>query len=243
MKTQFHDKILPTQLLLSNFYSGPRSKLIPDIHATIMDCCAILPPLKQFKLTISPKVSIEDMASNPIMLRLLEFIVRLKQPKKIMEIGTFIGLSAMNMASALPENGKLFTIEKFDHFAEIAQSNFNRNGFKNKIRLIQGDAFEKFPELAKHKPFDMIFIDGNKERYADYFLMADKLLAPNGLIIIDDSFFHGDALNKKPLTEKGRGVRKALLAAKKAKNYRKLLLPISNGFFMLIKNGKKSFKS
>ena len=156
------------------------------------------------------------MASNPVQLRLLDLIVRLLQPKRIIEIGAFIGLSAMTMARAMPAGGKLTTIEKFDHFADICRRNFEANGLADRITVVQGDAFEALDKVPKGELFDLAFIDGNKERYADYFEMLEPRVRSGGLILVDDVFFHGDVLNAKPTTEKGEGCKRFMeLAARR----------------------------
>jgi caffeoyl-CoA O-methyltransferase/O-methyltransferase len=83
--------------------------------------------------------------------------------------------------------------------------------------------------------FDVVFIDGNKERYADYFHMTEPLVRKGGVIVVDDSFFHGDVLNAKPNGEKGKGVRDMLDVAEKLSNWPRILLPVSNGLLLLCK--------
>ena len=146
------------------------------------------------------------MASNPVQLRFLDLIVRLLQPKRIIEIGAFIGLSAMTMARAMPAGGKLTTIEKFDHFADICRRNFATNGLADRITVVQGDAFEALDKVPKGELFDLAFIDGNKERYADYFEMLEPRVRSGGLILVDDVFFHGDVLNAQAHDREGRGL-------------------------------------
>src|SRR6185436_17283891 len=100
------------------------------------------PADKAFELLLSDTASVEEMASNPVQLRLLELIVRLTGAKRAIEIGAFIGLSAMVMARAMPAGGKLFTIEKFAHFADICRRNVAVNGLSERIEVIEGDALE-----------------------------------------------------------------------------------------------------
>jgi predicted O-methyltransferase YrrM len=176
------------------------------------------------------------MASNPIQLRLLEFLVRLVSAKRILEIGAFIGLSAMTMARAMPAGGKLITIEKFDHFADICRKNFAAIGLQDRIEIVQGDAFDVLGKLQDQPLFDMAFIDGNKERYADYFLAVEKRVRPGGLILVDDILFHGDVLNEPPSTEKGAGVRAFLEVAATRKDFLRLALPFSNGIMLMLKS-------
>src|SRR6185503_20254728 len=103
------------------------------------------------------------------------------------------------------------------------------NGFANRIELVEGDAHEILPNLEDRGPFDFAFIDGNKERYADYFRLVEPMMAPNGVIAVDDAFFHGDVLAESQRTEKGRGVRAFLDAAAKMDCWNRILLPLSNG--------------
>src|SRR5262245_38143103 len=103
------DKLLPDQRLNNIYFGGG------DYHRALYDLIAhtsgLQEPQETFKLALSDKVTIEEMASNPVQLRFLDLIVRLLQPRRIVEIGAFIGLSAMTMARAMPEGGRLTTIE------------------------------------------------------------------------------------------------------------------------------------
>ena len=91
------------------------------------------------------------------------------------------------MARALPKGGSLTTVEKFSEFAEICRQNFDNNFLTDKITLLEGDAMEVLPEL-EGQAFDFVFLDGNKERYAEYFELLDKLVTPQGLIVVDNMF-------------------------------------------------------
>src|SRR5262245_815445 len=121
--------------------------------------------------------------------------------------------------------GEVVTIERFDHFAAIAQRNFAANGPADRITLMEGDAFEIIEKLPKDKKFYLIFIDGNKERYKDYFVKTEPLLAPRGISLVDDCYFHGDAINRKPTNKKGDGVRAMLDYAKTGDDYLRVVLP------------------
>lgn len=233
MALQIWDKLLPDQPNNNLYFKGK------DYFRTLYDMIVSTGGLKssteEFKLELSDKVSIEDMASNPVQLRFLELMVRLTGAKRIIEIGAFIGLSAMTMARAMPAGGKLTTIEKFDHFAEICKKNFVANGVADRIEILQGDAFELIDALPKDDMFDIAFIDGNKERYAHYFEVLEPRVRSGGLIMVDDVLFHGDALNTKFETEKGAGAKAFLDVAASRKNYPRLVLPICNGIMLLQK--------
>jgi caffeoyl-CoA O-methyltransferase len=228
------DKLLPDQRLNNIYFGGG------DYHRTLYDlighASGLQAPQEAFKLILSDKVTVEEMASNPVQLRFLDLIVRLLQPKRIIEIGAFIGLSAMTMARAMPPNGKLTTIEKFDHFADICRRNLTANGLADRVTVVEGDAFEALGKIPESELFDLAFIDGNKERYAHYFEALEPRVRPGGLILVDDIFFHGDVLNAKATTEKGEGCKRFMELAAQRKNYTKLALPLCNGLMLMLKN-------
>jgi caffeoyl-CoA O-methyltransferase len=234
-KASIWEKILPPQPINNEFYSGSAADYYKLLFQTISHSSDIRPPTAEFDLVLSDKVSIEEMASSPIGLRFLKVLVKLTGARRVFEIGTYIGLSAMVMAQAMPADGEVVTIEKFDHFAIIARENFARNKLSHKIKLIEGDAFEIIKEIPRDKLFDIIFIDGNKERYAHYFQVMEPLLRPGGLAIIDDSLFHGDVLNTSSRTEKGAGVKAFLDIAAELQEWLRLLVPIGNGVMLMIK--------
>lgn len=179
--------------------------------------------------------TIEEMASSPMVLGFLQWLIDVAGVRRILEIGAFVGVSSMYMAEALPPGGELITIEKFDHFAEIARKIFSNYGFDGIISLIHGDAAEMIQTLDPAKPFDLVFIDGNKERYAEYFDDVAPLVRPGGIIVTDDALFHGDALNRSPESDKGRGVQAFLARAASATDWRRSLIPISNGLVLMRK--------
>lgn len=231
------DKILPDQPINNDHYAAAPDAYHKLLFQEIARSSGLQMPVDDFKLELSDKVPYEAMASSPVGLRFLQLLVKMTGARRVLEIGAFIGLSAMSMARALPKGGEVVTIEKFDHFAAIARNNFKNNGLADKITLMDGDAFAVIDRLPKDKLFDMVFIDGNKERYAHYFQALEPLLRPGGLAVIDDSLFHGDVLNTKPKSEKGQGVKDFLDVAAGCKDWLRLLVPISNGTMLMIKPG------
>jgi predicted O-methyltransferase YrrM len=231
---RFCDKLLPDQPEHANLYSG--KDFAESLYRTIAHASRIDNPHEEFKLTYTDMFRVEEMASNPVSLRFLQFLVTAIGARRVLEIGTFIGVSAMAFAKALPAGGEVVTIEKFDHFAAIAKKNFEANGLAGKIRLYQGDAFEIIDGLPKDKTFDLIFIDGNKERYKDYVLKTEPLLSEHGVMLVDDCFFHGDAINEPPESEKGAGVRAALDYAAARGDMVSIALPIANGLLMMTRS-------
>ncbi len=130
------------------------------------------------------------MLSGHIQGQLLKLIVRMLRPQRILEIGTFTGYSALCMASGLDESGELHTCEVDDELEELAQSFFDRSPHGGKIHMHIGSALDIAPALGGL--FDLVFIDGDKREYPDYYrmLMGDnggKTLVHSGSVLIADN--------------------------------------------------------
>ena len=177
---------------------------------------------KTYKLEQSPLYQVEDMGSNLASLRLIQILMRLVGVKRVLEIGTFIGLSAMHFAEVAEQ---VITIEKFRDFADIAVRNISANGFTN-ITVVDNDAMDV--EIVNSA--DMVFIDGNKEHSIDYF---KRFECP--LMIVDDCFFRGDVFNSAPVTQKGKGMKRFMDYAATRADYLKLALPLGNGMMIMVK--------
>jgi caffeoyl-CoA O-methyltransferase len=227
----FADKLLPNQREYSRDFAG--DDLARTMFAAICRSSGISENFGEFDLETSAQFTQEEMGSNPVSLRFFEFLIRATGVKRVLEIGSFIGVSAIAFARALPADGRVTTIEKFSQFATIARRNFARNGCADKIDLMEGDALKVLERLPTTSKFDLIFIDGNKERYLDYFLMTEKFLDPRGFIVVDDCFFHGDALNATPTSAKGAGCKALLDHVARRSDYVRIALPLSNGIFMM----------
>lgn len=230
-EVRFWDKMLPDQPEHANLYKG--MTFMPDLFDVICRSSGIPDPREEFKLEQSDLFTAEEMASNPVAMRFLQFLMRLAGVRRVLEIGAFIGLSTMYFAKALPGDGEVVSIEKFDKFAAIARKNFALNGLTDRIKLFEGDAFDIIDRLPRDRPFDLVFIDGNKERYKDYAVKAEPLLARNGIMIVDDCFYHGDVLNAQPTDAKGLGTKAFMDYVSGCRGWLRIALPLSNGLFMM----------
>ncbi len=179
-------------------------------------------------------IPVEQLSTPPTMLAIIGFIAHLIGARTALEVGTFIGNTAMHFARMVGEGGHVTTIECGHQYAEIARKNFERNGLSKRITLVEGNARRILPQLGKTY-YDLIFIDGGKQDYLDYAIASERLLSERGVIIVDDVFFHGDALNTKPQTDKGRGCKALLDAYREREDMGKLLLPVGNGLLMLFR--------
>ena len=227
----YKDKILPTQPYYSSLYAEKR-----DIIEAIDEMCASYSTtyeLNAFKLDRPESIDIETMSTPPAQAAFISFLISATNAKRILEIGTFIGKTAMHFANAAPSDGEIVTIEIGEEFAQIAKKNFAQNNFQNKVTLIHADATSAISKLAQN--FNMIYIDGAKQSYLDFAIQCEALLADDGIIVVDDVFFHGDALMKNPSTEKGLGCKKLLHHYAKSSHMMATLLPVFNGMLILQK--------
>lgn len=133
------------------------------------------------------------MASGHVQGQLLRMLVGMVRPRRILEVGTFSGYSALAMAAALPPGGELYTFEVNDEMEDFARGWFDASPYGSRIRFTVGDALTIVPTLGLD--FDFIFIDGDKRQYADYYAMAKRHLAHGGYIVADNTLWDGHVVD------------------------------------------------
>ncbi|MCQ2082992.1 MAG: O-methyltransferase [Bacteroidaceae bacterium] len=129
------------------------------------------------------------MASGHIQGRLLKMLTGMIRPRTVLEIGTFTGYSAICIAQGLEDGAMLHTIEVDDELQDFIESWLSRSGLHDRISLHIGDATEIVPQLGLQ--FDMIFMDGEKRQYPEYYEMCMSHLAPGGYILADNTLWDG----------------------------------------------------
>lgn len=133
---------------------------------------------------------------------LLAMLVRLTGARRILEIGTFTGYSALCMAEALPRNGKLTTCEIKPERADIARAFFARSPHGHKIKIHLGPAIETLAGLPASASFDFVFLDADKENYVSYYEAVLPRLRRGGLIVADNVLWSGRVLAPKKKTDR-----------------------------------------
>lgn len=151
--------------------------------------------------------------------KFLQLIAKMSNAKCILELGTLGGYSTIWLGRALPANGYLLTLELEQAHADVAQQNINKAGLTKIVEIKVGRALDLLPQIveAKIEPFDLIFIDADKEPYAEYFEWALKLSHPGTVIIADNVIRDGQVINPDTTDERVKGVQrfnKALAANK-----------------------------
>lgn len=135
------------------------------------------------------------MLSGKVQGQFLEMISSMIQPRKVLEIGTFTGYSALCLARGLRPDGVLHTIEIREEEAAVAGAFFKLSVWKDQIILHLGNALEIIPAL--NETWDLVFIDADKTQYIDYYQLVLPMLRPGGLIIVDNVLFHGEVLQER----------------------------------------------
>jgi predicted O-methyltransferase YrrM len=154
----------------------------PDLGAAVTACeAAGLPPIQ-----VTPNQG-----------KLLHLLARTIGARRILEIGTLGGYSAIWLARALPPGGRLVTLEFEPKHAAVALENLTRAGVAGRVEIRVGAALEALPKLAAEggDPFDLVFIDADKENNPDYFEWALRLTRPGSLIIVDNVARHGEVID------------------------------------------------
>lgn len=173
------------------------------------------------------------MCSGHLQGKILKMLVRMINPKTILELGTFTGYSALAMADGLTD-GELHTIEIDDELEEFILNHFESAPNGDKIHLHIGDAREIIPQL--NKQFDMVFIDANKRQYVEYYNLVFDYVRPGGFIIADNTLWDGKVVDwGKKLDAQTEGILNFNDFIAADKRVEKVILPIRDGLTLIHK--------
>lgn len=173
------------------------------------------------------------MLSGHLQGKLLEMISCMIHPKRVLEIGTFTGYSALCLAKGLTNDGELHTIELREEDASKAQQYFDRSFFKEKIILHIGDALKIIGELKE--TWDLVFIDADKENYTNYFDRIFAQVRLGGFILADNVLFHGQVLEKEVKGKNAKAIQQFNDHLLQRTDIEKLMLPVRDGIYVIRK--------
>lgn len=175
--------------LLSKLHPGDES-LIAAVHA-------------------SDEAGLPAIQVSPMQGKFLYILAKVHNARRILEIGTLGGYSTIWMARALPDDGRLITMEINAKHAEVAKSNVERAGVSHKVEILVGNALELLPELEKRNdaPFDLAFIDADKVSIPTYFESALRMSRPGSLILVDNVVRDGAVIEENSEDTSVQGVR------------------------------------
>jgi len=175
---------------------------------------------------------VPQMISGQMVGKFLQSIIRMIAAQKIVEVGTFTGYSALQMAEAIPLDGEIHTCELMKKHTETAQSFFDKSDYGKKITIHQGPALESL-ETLKVGDFDMAFIDADKSNYLEYYKRCLVLMRAGGVIILDNMLWSGSVID--PNDDDSQALRKTGDYIQEDNRVFNMLLPIRDGLMLCIK--------
>ena len=158
----------------------------------------------------------------------LHLIIKTSNIKNVLEIGTFTGLSALSIALALPDDGKLIALDKDEGTNKVALDFFKKANQDNKIQTIVKPALDSLEEL-KNSKFDMVFIDADKMNYKEYYERSLKLVDKGGLIIVDNVLWHGEVADEDNLDKFTINIRDFNTYVANDKRVEQIIVPLGDG--------------
>lgn len=210
------DLINPLVQQYADNYSSPEDELLKEVN--------------EFTINHHPE---NIMLSGHLQGKVLEMISCMIRPRRILEIGTFTGYSALCLAKGLVEDGLLHTIELRETDSKTARSFFDKSSFAQQIISHTGNALEIIPQIEEI--WDLVFIDADKPAYIEYFNLVFSRLRKNGFILADNIFFHGQVLQENVKGKSAKGIRAFNEFIKERKDIDKTILTIRDGLYLIRK--------
>lgn len=175
------------------------------------------------------------MCSGHIQGRLLKMLTTMISPKRVLELGTFSGYSALCIAEGLSNGAEMHTVEVEDELEEFLRESFSKTEHGRRIRLHIGDALEvcgQFPDGS----FDMVFIDADKRKYPEYYARCLELLRPGGYIVADNTLWYGHVLETAGARDaQTRGIKAFNDIVAADERVEKVILPLRDGLTIIRK--------
>ena len=185
------------------------------IQKEIIDYNTSLGDIKRMQISISQS-------------QFLHLIIKISNIKKVLEIGTFTGLSTLSMALALSDDGKIIALDKNNETNKVATNFFKKANQEHKIKTLIKPALESLDEI-KNEKFDLVFIDADKTNYIEYYELSLELLNKNGLIIIDNVLWYGEVVNQNNTDKFTKNIKEFNNHISKDERIEKLIVPLGDG--------------
>ena len=174
--------------------------------------------------------NIQRMQISEVQGHFLQLIIKINNVKNCLEIGTFTGFSSLTMALALPNGGKLTTLDHDKKIVHVAKDFFKKGNLDNKIEIVISPALETLKRFSQEgKKFDLIFIDADKGNYKNYYELSLNLINEKALIIFDNVLWHGEVFKKSVTNEQTNIMREFNKYIKDDNRVEKIILPLGDG--------------
>ena len=190
----------------------------------------VLEEIETFTLANHPHA---QMLSGHVQGKVLELFSKMIAPKRILEIGTFTGFSALCLVKGLQADGKLTTLELREEDAATAKKYFTKAGMDSKIELLIGDALQIIPTL--HENWDLVFIDADKVNYVNYYELTLPSVKSGGWILADNVLFHGEVLEENIRGKNAKAIHAFNEHLKNDDRIERVILTIRDGLFLIQK--------
>lgn len=191
------------------------------------------PTIAQLEDYTRKNIELPQMMVGPMGASILGFLIKITRAKRVLEIGTYTGYSALAMASALPHNGELITLDVNQKTTDLARSFWNKSPHGNKITALVGQALGLIDTLSPS--FDLVFIDADKGNYLNYLQKVLPILSDGGFIAIDNCLWGGDVLNSKSDDKRTRAICQVNDYVAENSDLYATMLPIRDGIFLVQK--------
>ena len=210
---------------------GTNIKITKTLERYIENLSYALSPVQKEIISYNNKLgNIKKMQIAVSQCHFLHLIIKISNIKKILEIGTFTGLSTLSMSLALPKNGKLIALDKNEKTSKVANKFFKKAKQKNKIKIITNKALASLNDLKNNnEKFDLVFIDADKENYKNYYDLSLDLIHTNGLIIIDNVLWYGEVVDINNKNKLASIIKKFNIYVNNDKRTENLILPLGDG--------------
>lgn len=229
------DRLLPSQPWQRKFFHGDDEAFHTSLETLLHGVLPAKWVLEKFpRLHLPPGVTYASLGSDLARLYFYQLLIKLGGYRSILELGTFIGVSTMFLVEAVGDNGRVTSVEIGSQFYHIARANLESHHLH--ATLLNTDAVSFIKGSARGAPaYDLILIDAAKQAYGDMLAPALACLKPGGLLLVDDVFMQGDALNECPTTAHGLGVKALLAKAAELDGVSKVMLPMGDGLLLIHK--------
>jgi predicted O-methyltransferase YrrM len=174
-----------------------------------------------------------NMLSGPLQGKLLEMLSKIIKPHRILEVGTFVGYSALCLAKGLQPGGELHTLELRDEDADRAQNYFTKSSQADQIILHRGNALDIIPSL--NEEWDLAFIDADKVNYTNYYDLIVPRMKKGGVILADNVLFHGEVLSENIKGKNAIAINAFNEHVAKDERVQHVMITLRDGLMMIIK--------
>ena len=207
---------------------NPKAEQYAKHYTSALD--EVLEEIEVHTLTNHPHA---QMLSGHVQGKVLELFSKMIAPKRILEIGTFTGFSALCLVKGLQADGKLTTLELREEDAATAKKYFTKAGMDSKIELLIGDALQIIPTL--HEIWDLVFIDADKVNYINYYELTLPSVKSGGWILADNVLFHGEVLEDDVKGKNAIAIQAFNEHLKNDDRVERAMLTIRDGLFLIQK--------